>query len=91
VQADRRLVQHVHHAGQARADLRGQADALRLAARQRVGAALQRQVVEPDVVQEVQPRGDFLDDLVGDLALGAVQVQRQEPRQRVAQRQPLIS
>ncbi len=34
VQPDRRLVEHVEHAGQARADLRGQPDALALAARQ---------------------------------------------------------
>jgi hypothetical protein len=33
VQADRRLVEHVEHADQARADLGGQPDALRLAAR----------------------------------------------------------
>ena len=32
VQADRRLVEHVEHAGQAGADLRGEADALALAA-----------------------------------------------------------
>ena len=44
VQADRRLVQHVEHAGQPRADLRGQADALALAAGQRAAVAGQRQV-----------------------------------------------
>ena len=59
VQADRRLVEHVHHAGQARADLRREADALRLAARQRLGRAVERQVVEADVVQELQPRRRF--------------------------------
>ena len=35
VQADARLVEHVEHARQARADLAGEPDALRLAARQR--------------------------------------------------------
>ena len=39
VQADRRLVQHVQHAGQARADLRGEANALALAARQRAATS----------------------------------------------------
>jgi hypothetical protein len=34
VQADRGFVEHVHHAGQPGADLRGQSDALRLAAAQ---------------------------------------------------------
>ena len=39
VQADRGLVEHVEHARQARADLRGQADALALAARERAAVA----------------------------------------------------
>ncbi len=52
VQADRRFVQHVHDAGQAGADLRREADALRLAAGERLGRAVERQVVEADVDQE---------------------------------------
>ena len=69
VQADRRLVEHVEHAGQARADLRGEADALALAAGERAGIARQRQVVEADVVQEVQALADLLQDAAGDLVL----------------------
>ena len=63
VQADGRLVEHVHHADQAGADLRGQADALRFAAGQGVGLALQGQVVQADIDQEAQAFADFLDDL----------------------------
>jgi hypothetical protein len=59
VQADRGLVEHVHHAGQAGADLAGQADALRLAARQGVGLSGRGQVVEADVDQEAQAAGDL--------------------------------
>ena len=71
VQADRRLVQHVEHAGQPAADLARQPDALALAARERAGVARQRQVVEPDVDEEAQPLADFLEDGAGDLvALG---------------------
>ena len=55
VQADGRLVQHVQHAGQAAADLAGQADALRFAAGQRRRRPAQRQVIEADVDQELQP------------------------------------
>jgi hypothetical protein len=69
VQADGRLVEHVEHAGQARADLRGEPDALAFAARQRAGIARQRQVVEADIVEEAQPLADFLEDAVGDLVL----------------------
>ncbi len=86
VQADRRLVEHVHDAGQARADLRCEPDALRLAARQRLGAALERQVVEADVVQEREPRDDLLDDPLGDLALRARELELLEPVERVVQR-----
>ena len=77
VQADRRLVQHVEHAGQARADLRGQPDALALAARQRAGGARQREVVEADVDQELQPLADLLQDAHGDLVLLGVELLRQ--------------
>ena len=52
VQADRRLVEDVEHAGQVRADLRRQADALPFAARQRRRAPAERQVADADVVQE---------------------------------------
>jgi hypothetical protein len=45
VQADRRLVQHIEDAGQARSDLAGQADALALAAAEGAGAARQGQIV----------------------------------------------
>ena len=39
VQADRRLVEHVEHADQRGADLRGEADALAFAARERLRAS----------------------------------------------------
>ena len=69
VQPDRRLVEHIEHAGQPRADLRGQPDALALAARQRARGARQGQVVEPDIVEEAQPLVDLLQDAGGDLLL----------------------
>ena len=69
VEADGRLVEHVEHAGEAGADLRGEADALALAARQRAGGAGKRQVVEPDIDEEIQPLADLLEDADGDLVL----------------------
>ena len=66
VQADRGLVEHVEHADQAAADLAGQADALGLAARERAAERLEREVVEADVDQELEPLADLLHDLVGD-------------------------
>ena len=63
MQADRGLIEDVHDADQAGADLAREPDALRFAARQRFGAAIERQVVEADVAQEAQALADFLDDL----------------------------
>ena len=72
-----------------RADLRREPDPLRLAARERLGAAVEAQVVEADVVQELEARADLADHLVGDLGLGAGERQVLEPRQRLAQREVL--
>ena len=76
VQADRGLVQHIEHAGQPRADLRGEADALAFAAGQRAGGARQREIIEADVEQEGQPLADFLQHAGGDLVLLRVQRRR---------------
>ena len=88
VQPDRGLVEHVEHAGQPRADLRRQPDALALAARQRARVARQRQVVEPDVVEEAEPLADLLEDALADLVLRRRQLRRQllEPLRRGADR-----
>src|SRR5205085_10402907 len=48
VQPDGRLVEDVEHADEARADLRGEPDALRLTAGERLGRAVEREVVEAD-------------------------------------------
>ena len=61
VQADRRLVEHVEHADEPAADLRREPDALRLAAGERGRRAVERQVVEADVEQELQPLVDLLE------------------------------
>ncbi len=87
VQADGRLVEHVHHADQAGADLAGQADALRLATGQGVGLALQGQVIQAHIDQEAEAFADFLDDLRGDFATPARQAQFAEELQRLVDRQ----
>ena len=46
VQADRRLVEHVERAGEAAAELRGEAQALHLAAGERARRAIEREVAE---------------------------------------------
>ena len=75
VQADGWFVQDVKHPHQTSADLARQANALGFAAGKRVGAAIQRQVVQSDIHQKAQPSTDFLDDLVGDFPAPAGEFQ----------------
>ena len=78
MQSDRRLVQHVHHAGQSRADLRRESNPLRFTARQCFRGAVEREVIEADVIQKREPRNDFLDDPIGDRRLVTVELQTSE-------------
>ncbi len=66
VQADGGLVEHVAGAHQARAEAGGELDALRFAAGKRGREAVEREVFEPDVVEELEPLADLDQDLVGD-------------------------
>ena len=81
VQADARLVEHVEHAGEAGADLGRQADALRLAARERGRRAGEVEVAEADVDEEVEPDLDLAQHLRGDrlLAVGELEPIHERP------------
>ena len=69
VEADRRLVEDVEDAREAGADLRGEADALALAARERAAGAVEVEIVEADIVEEAEALVDLLEDDVRDLVL----------------------
>src|SRR5207302_6445801 len=81
VEADRGLVEDVEDAREAAADLRGEADALALAAAERAAGAVEVEVVETDIVEEAQALVDFLEDDLGDFVLrrGELLVQFREP------------
>ena len=55
MKADGRLVEHVADTLQVRAELGGEPDALRLASRERRRCPIERNVAEPDVLQECEP------------------------------------
>ena len=74
MQANGRFVQDVEHAHEAGADLSGQTDALRLAAGQRGGAAIQREVFQADVAQKAKARADFFEHLLRDLRFARAQL-----------------
>ncbi len=86
VQADRRFVEHVEHAAQAAAHLRGQADALHFSAGKRGGRPGEREVVEPHVDQELRAIADLAVDLARDLALAGRRLPGEEVGQHLAQR-----
>src|SRR5690606_9926143 len=75
---DRRLVQDVAHPAQVRAELRGEPDALRLPARERRRGPIERQVAEPDLLQEREARGDLRQDVARDLGGAPAQAQPAE-------------
>ena len=66
MQTDARFVQHIEHANECGANLRGQPDALGFAAGQRAAFTIQGKVPQTDILQEAEPRADFLDDFAGD-------------------------
>ena len=80
VQPDRRLVEHVEHAGQVGPDLGGQPDALPFSARQRRGAAPERQVADADVVEKMQAVADLAQDAAGDERLAIGELERRRTR-----------
>ncbi len=83
VQADGRLVEHVGHAAQIAAQLRSQPDALRLAAGQGGSRAVQRQVAQPDALQEMQAGNNFRHEVAAQCLFAQLQAQVPEPLQRL--------
>ena len=71
MQADGRFVQDVKHAAEIGAQLRGEPDALRFAARKRRHAASELQIAEPDFVEEFQPLANLGQNIPRDFALRA--------------------
>ena len=74
VQADGGFVEDVEDAAEARADLRGEADALAFAAGEGGGGAVEREVAEADGVEEFEALDDLALEAVGDDAVAAGEV-----------------
>ena len=89
VQADRRLVQHVHDPGQTVAQQIRQPDALHLAPRQRRHRPVERYVAESQFDQRRQPRDRFVQQRLRDLRCGAGQRERGKKFGRLRQRPPV--
>jgi len=83
VQPDARLIQDVKDANQPAPDLTGKTDALRLAARQGRGAAIECQIVQTHIEQESDPAAQLLQHLAGDGPLQGCQIFLQFPGLRI--------
>ena len=83
MQPYRGLVEDVHHAHQAGADLAGQPYSLGFTAGQRLRAAVQRQVVQAHVRQEAQPVANLLHDPVGNLGTPSLKLKALEEPERL--------
>ena len=88
VEADRRLVEHVEHAREPRADLGGEPDPLALASRERRCLAVEGEVAEADLIEEREPARDLFHEFDGDHPLGVVEHERGEKHAGVGDRQP---
>ena len=75
VKSDAGFVENIKDAGQAAADLRGEADALGFAAGQGAAFASQREVVEADFFEKGEAAGDFGHDFTGDRFILALQAE----------------
>src|SRR5580658_2624957 len=76
MKSDRRLVEDVEHADEARADLSGETDTLALAAGEAARRTVERKVLETDVGEKVQPLANFFQDKPRDFGFLRAQLGR---------------
>ena len=88
MQPDARLVEHVEHPHQPGSDLCRQADALRLAAGQRAGPAIEAEVVEPDSEQELETGADLLEHLPARVGTAPRRADRAEEAMELVEVEP---
>ena len=86
VQADARFIENIQHTHQPRADLRGQANTLRLTTTESAARTVECQIAQPDIPQKTEPRGDLAYHVSGDFFAKFVHLQCLEKRQRLVDR-----
>src|SRR6185312_10796140 len=79
---DRGLIEHVADALQIRAELRREANALRLTAGERGRGAIEREIPEPHAVEEPQAGADFRQQVARNRALARIELQPGEELRR---------
>src|SRR5438045_9756705 len=69
MQTDARSTEHIKHPSQTAPDLGGQPDPLRFAATESAALAIEREIAQPDLEQELQTRFNFTHHFRRDLLL----------------------
>ncbi len=87
VQPYRGLIQDVHDAGESRSHLTREPDALGLTARERLGAAIEGEIVETYILEEAQPIAHILENARRDFRAPTGQLELAQRLQRIAHRQ----
>ena len=74
VQSDRRLVKHIKHATKTATKLTGQSDSLGFSVGKRSRGSVDRDVLEPNIVEEIDAADDLANQFAGDLFLTIVKL-----------------
>src|SRR4029077_16501482 len=69
MQTDARFIEDIKHSSQAGPDLGGEPDSLRFAATEGAALAIEREIAQPDLEQELQTRFNFTHHFRRDLLL----------------------
>src|SRR6266566_5437356 len=69
MQTDARFIENIKHSSQAGPDLSGEPDPLRFAATKRAALAIEREIAQPDLEQELQTRFNLTQQFRRDLLL----------------------
>ena len=93
MEADRRLIEQIEHAHKSGADSRGQPHALPLAAAERVGGPVERQVIGADAIEKGEPALNLGHDRFGDrpLVVGKRQLAKELDRRRNRERRDFVN
>ena len=62
MQADRRLIEHIECTDEPGTELRGETDTLSLTTAERIGGAIECQILDAHIEHELKTGGDLLDD-----------------------------
>jgi hypothetical protein len=80
------LIEHVKDAGQIRTKLRREPNTLRLAARQRFGGAIEREIGKANMIEELQSLFDLRYDVLNDQRAAWIEIELPQVSEQLRRR-----